>query len=196
LIAAATMPRGGGGQERLDEAAAGLVERRLEVQALGVDEGRVEVAHRADRLRRSKVADRRPARRLLLEHALENRIADNVAARPALPGAAEAAHPMLDVEEKALALLLAVVADVDAGFDLLGHDPAQRVAARSGERRRIDRLPLRPAHVQAHQLQRPRQAAGVGGQDPLVAVSHPVSPLDHPQQSSVCSRSQGLIAAP
>ena len=34
---------------------------------------------------------------------------------PALPAVAETAHPMPDVEKKRLALLLAVVADIDTG---------------------------------------------------------------------------------
>ena len=79
---------------------------------------------------------------------------------------------MLHVEEEALALLLAVVADIDPGGDLLGHHPAQRLPAGRGELRRVDRLALRAAHVQPDQLGRPRQAAGVGGQDPLLAPPH------------------------
>jgi hypothetical protein len=164
--------RRGRGQERLDETAVRGIERRLEVVAFGVDCGRIEVAHRADRLGRVHVADRGPARELLLHHALEDRVAGGVAARPPLPGAPEAAHPMLHVQEKALALLLAVVADVDPGGDLLGHDPAQRLPACFCKLSRVDRLALRAAHVQPDQLGRPRQTAGVGGQNPLLAPPH------------------------
>ena len=56
---------------------------------------------------------------------LEKRIAFDIVARPALPAVAETAHPMPDVEKKRVALLLAVVADIDTGFDLLDDDPAQ-----------------------------------------------------------------------
>ena len=59
--------RRGRGEERLDEAV-GLVEHGAEIFALGVDAGRVEIAHRADRLGRLEVADRGPAGHLLLEH--------------------------------------------------------------------------------------------------------------------------------
>ena len=52
----------------------------------------------------------------------KKRIAFDIAARPAV---AETDHPMPDVEKKRLALLLAVVADIDTGFDLLVDDPAQ-----------------------------------------------------------------------
>ena len=79
---------------------------------------------------------------------------------------------MLHVQEETLALLLAVVADVHPGGDLLGHYPAQRLLAGRGELGRIDRLALRAAHVQPDQLGRPRQAAGVRGQDPLLAATH------------------------
>jgi hypothetical protein len=50
---------------------------------------------------------------------LKKGIAFDIAARPALPAVVETAHPMPDVEKKCLALLLAVVADIDTGFDLL-----------------------------------------------------------------------------
>ena len=45
------------------------VEHGAEIVAFGVDGGRVEIAHLADRLRRPEVADRGPAGHLLLEHA-------------------------------------------------------------------------------------------------------------------------------
>jgi hypothetical protein len=56
---------------------------------------------------------------------LKKGIAFDIAARPALPAVVETAHPMPDVEKKCLALLLAVVADIDTGFDLLVDDPVQ-----------------------------------------------------------------------
>jgi hypothetical protein len=164
------------GQERLDEAV-GLVEHGAEIRALGVDGGRIKIAYLVDRLGRMHVADGGPARELLLHHALENRVTGGVAARPPLPGAAKAARPVLHVEEEALALLLAVVADVDPGGDLLGHHPSQRLLAGRGEFRRVDRLALRAAHVQPDQLGRTRQAAGVRDQDPFVAPLHGCPPV-------------------
>jgi hypothetical protein len=79
---------------------------------------------------------------------------------------------MLHVQEKALALLLAVVADVDPGVELSGDHLPQGLLAGRFELRRIDRLALGAAHVQADQLGRPRQAAGVRGENPLLALLH------------------------
>jgi hypothetical protein len=53
---------------------------------------------------------------------LENGIALDVGARPTFPRAAKPGHAMADMEKESLSLLLAVVADVDAGFDLFRHD--------------------------------------------------------------------------
>ena len=164
--------RRGRGQERLDEAAVGLVENGAEVHALGVDVVRIQVAHRADRLGRLEVADGAAAGHLLLAHALEDRVAHDVPARPPSRGAAEAAHPMLDVEEEALALLLAVVADVDPGGDLPGHDPAQRRVPGRRKLVGIHRLAPGAAGIEPDQLRRPRQAAGMGRQDPILAPAH------------------------
>src|SRR5688572_30082407 len=90
----------------------------------------------------------------------------------ALPAAAEAAHPALQVEEETLALLLAVVADVDAGGDLLRHDPGERLPPGRLDRAAVDRLPGRTPRVKGDQLRRTGQAAGVGGQNPLRAATH------------------------
>ena len=73
-------------------------------------------------------------------------VAFDIAARPALPTVAETAHPMPDVEKKRLALLLAVVADIDTGFDLLVDDPAQcrlanPVELRADKRRAPSKIP-------------------------------------------------------
>ena len=49
---------------------------------------------------------------------------------------------MLHVQEEPLALLLAVVADVHPGGDLLAHDVAQCLPTRRFELRRVDRFAL------------------------------------------------------
>ena len=59
---------------------------------------------------------------------------------------------MADVEKKAFALLLAVVADIDSGFGLLCDDPAQRLLPESLQFGRIDRFAARPANMQPGQL--------------------------------------------
>src|SRR6185437_4959937 len=97
-----------------------------------------EITDIADRLGRPHVADRLAGGELLLHDPLEHRVAQRVGAGPALPRAAKAAHPVADVEEEPLALLLAVVAEVDPGLGLLAHHPAQRVMAEPFELRRID----------------------------------------------------------
>src|SRR5690606_41157701 len=92
--------------------------------------------------------------------------------RTTCPGAAKARHAMLNVEEETLALLLSVVAYVDAGCGLLRHDLPQRVAACTLQLGGIHRTALRAAAIEAHQLQRPRQAAGMRRQDPILAHPH------------------------
>src|SRR5205807_9608682 len=96
--------------------------------------------------------------------------------RPALPAAAKAAHAVADIEEERLALLLAVVADVDAGLDLLVDDPAQGFLAEPVKLGRVDLAAARPPDIEPGQLGRARQAAGMGRQDALVAPSHRSSP--------------------
>ncbi len=103
------------------------------------------------------------------------RVAFDVRARQARPGATEAAHAGADVEEERLALLFAVVADVDAGFALLAHDMVQRGSAGCGEFR-VHRFAAVLAHVKLYQRLRARQAARVGGQDTGLAGLHGVSP--------------------
>jgi len=90
----------------------------------------------------------------------------------ALALAAEAAHARTHVREKALARLLAVVADVDAGGELLRHRVLGRRAHLAGESRPIDRLAVARACEELDQGLRPRQAAGVGGEDAGLAAAH------------------------
>jgi hypothetical protein len=77
---------------------------------------------------------------------------------------------MAQVEHERLALLLAVVDDVDAGSDLPGDHGANRLAAGRSHRALVDRLAAQAPGVKARQLDRMRQAAGVGGQDALLAA--------------------------
>jgi hypothetical protein len=56
---------------------------------------------------------------------------------------------MADVEKKPLALLLAIVADIDPRFGLLTDDPAQRLPPQPVEFCRIHRFAPRPAHIEA-----------------------------------------------
>src|SRR5262245_20524954 len=100
----------------------GLVKRGLEVGAFGLDRGGSQIADLADRLGRPHIADCLPGGKLLLHLAQEDRIAQGVSAGPALPRSAKTAHAVLDVKKEPLALLFAVIADVDPGISLLVDD--------------------------------------------------------------------------
>ena len=79
---------------------------------------------------------------------------------------------MPDMQEEAFALLLAIVGDIDPGLGLFVDNPAQGFFAEALEFGRIDQFAAGAANVQPGQLGRPRQAAGMGGQDPLFAAAH------------------------
>ena len=84
---------------------------------------------------------------------------------------------MADMQEKAFALLLAVIGDVDFGLGLLVDDPAQRLLAEPVEFARIDRFAAGAAHMQPGQFRRTRQAAGVRRQNAVFAAAHGRLPL-------------------
>src|SRR4029077_17897676 len=100
--------------ERLDKGVRLSVERRAEIADLRLQFGIIDIAHLADRLGRLVIADRL-ARRPHFRHLFfQQLVALAIAARPALPAAAETAHAVADIEEERLALLLAIIANVDA----------------------------------------------------------------------------------
>src|SRR4051794_12273043 len=82
----------------------------------------------------------------------------------------------LRTEKESLALLLAVVADIDAGFLLSAYDVVQRRASCRGELR-IDRFAAILPQVETDQLHRSRQAAGMRGEDAGLAGLHDISLL-------------------
>ncbi len=126
--------------ERLDEDARIVGQDRIEITAFVVDRARVEIAHLANRLRQAaKRRDLGLAGVLLDPHALEVRIAVDIGARRPLPTAAKSRQPRLEIEKEGIALLLAVIADVDAGVVLLAHDRPHRVASGAIDLGRIDR---------------------------------------------------------
>jgi hypothetical protein len=89
----------------------------------------------------------------------------------AVPRAAETAHAAADIQEEGLALLLAVVANIDAGVTLAPHDFLHRGVAGLGEGG-TDRFAAAFADIQVDQVRRTRQAAGVGGQDSIATALH------------------------
>src|SRR5689334_14230508 len=160
------------GHERLDEAVWLRFECSAKIGNLRIQFGVVDVTHLPNRLRWLVIAHSLACGEHLRHLFLEKRITFDIAARPALPAVAETAHPVADVEKKRLALLLAVVADIDTGFDLLVDDPAQCRLADLVELSRIDRLATGAANIEPGEFGRPRQAARMGGQNPLVAPPH------------------------
>ena len=116
----------GGGQEGFNEAALSgalaPIEHLAEVGAFAHRFRCADIVDVADHLRGREVADHLLAGVLMLQRPLENRIVLDVGARPALPRSPKARHPVTDMEEEAFALLFAVIADIDSGFDLLWND--------------------------------------------------------------------------
>ena len=67
---------------------------------------------------------------------------------------------------------LAVADDVDAGLDLLGDHLVDRPGGLGLERRGVDELALFPVEHEVDQRMRPRQAAGMRGENALGAGFH------------------------
>src|SRR5262249_56294522 len=124
-----------------------LVKGSVQVMGGYLGLGGIAVAHRAHYARRHKTAHSDIRRGARLFHLLEVGIALYIGARPALPDAAEPGHAVTDVEEETLALLLAVVDYVDAGFELAADGRAHRLAPGGGDRRRIHCFAARPSPV-------------------------------------------------
>src|ERR1051325_865048 len=190
----------GRGQERLDEGVWLGLEDGTEIGDLRFELAVIDIAHFADRLRRVHVRDRRARRQRFGHLFFEERVTLDIAARPALPAAAEPAHAVADIEEEGLALLLAIVADIDAGLSLLVDDLPRRLLAEPVELGRIDLTAARPLDIETRQLRWPRQAAGVGRQDSVLAPAHGRPPIPSERQQrarrsarAVRSRSGGRL---
>ena len=105
----------------------------------------------------------------------------------------------MDVEEERLALLLAVVADVDPGGELLADHVGQGGLAQRVELGGVYCFAAAALHVELGQRRGARQAAGVGGQDPSVAFQHGVSPqvrLGQPAATHPASDAHCLLEDP
>src|SRR4029077_19400738 len=118
------------------------------------------------------IADRLAAGEHLRHLRLEERIALGVAARPAPPAPADPAHAVAEIEKEGFALLLAIVADVDAGLDLLVDDSTERRLAEPVELGPVDRAAAGALDIEMGQFGRARQAAGMRRQDALIAPLH------------------------
>src|SRR5262245_47878461 len=112
-------------------------------------------------------------------HLLELGIALDVGARRPLPAAAEAGEAALEVEEERVALLLAVIADVDPGGALLLDHAMDGRAPGALDRSGIDRLSGRTLGIEPRELRRSRQAAGVSGEDAVHTALHDTISIRH-----------------
>jgi len=95
-----------------------------------------------------------------------------LAPAPALGFAAEAGHALRHVRLEADALLLAIVADVDAGLLLLARDVAHRRLHLRFELPFVKAFARLTAYQQLAQRFVARQAADVGGEDAVAACNH------------------------
>src|SRR6266852_7846263 len=109
---------------------------------------------------------------LLRPHALEFRVAIDVGAGRPLPTAAQPGQPIFQIEKERLALLLTIIADVDAGLALLVHDPTHGIAAGASDLGLVYGRARGTQGVKPRQFPRPRQAAGVGGENSRCAALH------------------------
>src|SRR5216684_7589044 len=82
---------------------------------------------------------------------------------------------MLHVREKTFARLLAVVADVDAGFELLGYHCAGRIESDSLQPHGVDLLASAQLAEHFGEFFGARQAPGVGGQNFGIGSLHEAS---------------------
>jgi hypothetical protein len=149
------------------------IEHGPEVAALVFDGLAVVIAHLTDRLGQpDQIGNADTASVLLGEHLLELRICIHIGAGRALPAAAETRKPLAQVEKERLALLLAIVADVDADLALLRHHAAHRVPPKPRDLGWIDLVTASALRVEPRQLLRSRQAAGVSGENAVGAALH------------------------
>ena len=110
------------GQKRLDKRIGFPIESDPEIATLRLHRIGIEIFDLPDRLRWVHVRYRLAARQHLAHLRLQQRITLDIAARPPRPTRTEPAHPALDVEKERLALLLAVIADIDARGGLFVDD--------------------------------------------------------------------------
>jgi hypothetical protein len=176
-------PGRGRGHEALGEARRPAVGVPEEAVAFLGGGAQVRVLHLRDGLRRVPDAGRvaPPAG----QHLRVVGEVDQVAGGQAPARAPEAAHAPGHVGREAGAGLLAVVAHVDADFELSCHDVRHRGVGLPRERGRVHRLAAVVADEQVTQRGWPREAAHVGGEDAPVAALH--EPVD--SRSSFCSQS-------
>ncbi len=100
-----------------------------------------------------------------------------LAAAPALGFPGKAGHARRHIGLEADALLLAVIADIDAGFLLLGDHMAHRIFHFRFELRAVVALARFAGDQQIAQRLAARQAADMGGQNAIAAEHHDMSSI-------------------
>ena len=163
----------GRGEERLDIFAVVRRQGGAKLRAFLFDQTGIGVCDGADRLRHADAhRDCVLAGHACLKVALELRIVFDVGRRRAVAGAAQTCEAVAQIEHEALAALLAIVDDVDAGFDLLRDDGVDGGAAARFKRGCVEGFAARALHVKLGQGGGPRQAAGMRGQDAILTELH------------------------
>src|ERR1700730_15011156 len=109
---------------------------------------------------------------LLDPHSLEFRIMIHVGTRRSLPTPTKARKPMPEVKEEGLALLLAIVADINSRLRLLTHYRSHGLSPGTIDRSLIDRLRVRTHGVESRKLPRTRQTSSMRRQYSAVTVLH------------------------
>src|SRR5262249_60011605 len=87
-------------------------------------------------------------------------------------GAGETSQSVFQVEEKRIALLFAVVSNVDASFRLFRHNGANSVKTSSSDFLGVNTLAESAPHEQASQVLWSRQAASMCGQNSVSTTTH------------------------
>jgi hypothetical protein len=158
------------GHEALGEGLGRRRHRAVEHVALPLGLAEVLVPHRADRL--GRVADARGVGAAPREQGRVVRELGELFRRGPPARAPEAAHAPRHVGREPGARLLAVVADVDARFELTPHDVPNRRLRLPHERSLVHRLAAVLLHEQRTEREGTGNAADVGGEDALVTCSH------------------------
>jgi hypothetical protein len=76
------------------------------------------------------------------------------------------------MEKESLALLLTVIADIDAGFDLFRNDPLQGGMTGLLDFGRVDGFATRAPGIEPRQPGRTREASGMRRENTVVTASH------------------------
>ncbi len=163
------------GHERACRRLSQTVNMAPQPRALVFDRHRILVGDIAHGLRRGHQTDALAGRSHAQDELQKIRIVQHVAHRHPRPAPAEPGHAMLHIGEEALTPHFTVVENIDPGLHLPSDDMRRRRLDLLAQARRVDLFPTRLRRKHRNESLRPRQAAGVRGQQSL--GSHPVTPM-------------------